>query len=278
MRTLLLADDSVTIQRVIELTFADEDVRVVSVGDGRRALQWLERESPDIVLADVGLPGVDGYALTTWIRQSSRLRRTPVLLMAGAFEPVDEAQSRQVGCDGVLVKPFEPHELVSRVRGLIEDFGTDRQSSEPPPDDEQARGWRPVELDPAQVVARFPSAPRPQAAAMAVAAPVVQAASAASAERAPEPAWDQIPAAAGERREPPLPPRVALANAFSALLAAEQATAAAPPAPVLSDAVVEAAVRKALVRMTDNIVRRIVVETAERLIREEIEKIKSASE
>ena len=78
-----------------------------------------------------------------------------------------------------------------------------------------------------------------------------------------------------------MPSRVSLANAFSALLAAEQSTQTAAPAPAeiaLSDAVVEDAVRRALVRMTDGIVRRIVVETAERLIREEIEKIKADSE
>ena len=83
-------------------------------------------------------------------------------------------------------------------------------------------------------------------------------------------------------REAALPSRVSLANAFSALLAAEQsAHSAQTPAPAqtaLPDAVVEEAVRRALVRMTDSIVRRIVVETAERLIREEIEKIKADSE
>ncbi len=70
-KTLLLADDSVTIQRVIELTFAHEDIRVVSVSDGRRAVQWLEGEWPDIVLADVDVPEVDGYEIAA----SSRSRR-----------------------------------------------------------------------------------------------------------------------------------------------------------------------------------------------------------
>jgi CheY-like chemotaxis protein len=53
---LLLADDSVTIQRVIELTFADEDVQVVAVGDGKKAIASIEADPPDIVLAEVGLP------------------------------------------------------------------------------------------------------------------------------------------------------------------------------------------------------------------------------
>jgi CheY-like chemotaxis protein len=59
-RTLLLADDSLTIQRVIELTFADEDVRVVAVGDGRKAVDAIKAQPPDLGLADVGMPEMDG--------------------------------------------------------------------------------------------------------------------------------------------------------------------------------------------------------------------------
>ncbi len=118
-KTLLLADDSVTIQRVIELTFAHEDIRVVSVSDGRRAVQWLENDRPDIVLTDVDVPEVDGYELAQFIRQSPRLQQVPVLLLAGAFEPVDQDRVQEIGCDGVLVKPFEPQQLVSRVKELL---------------------------------------------------------------------------------------------------------------------------------------------------------------
>ena len=98
-RTLLLADGSITIQRVIELTFAHEDVRVMSVGDGRRAMQVLETEQPDVVLLDVDLPEMDGYALAAHIRRVPRLKDVPVLLLAGAFEPVDQdaGARRRVG-------------------------------------------------------------------------------------------------------------------------------------------------------------------------------------
>ena len=58
---LLLADDSVTIQRVIELTFADEDVQVIAVGDGKQAINRAQQDPPDIILADVGMPERDGY-------------------------------------------------------------------------------------------------------------------------------------------------------------------------------------------------------------------------
>ena len=116
---LLLADDSVTIQRVIELTFADEDVQVVAVGDGKQAIERVRADRPDIVLADVGMPERDGYEVAAFIKGDPSLAHIPVLLLTGAFEPVDEARARAVGCDGVLVKPFEPQMVISRVRDLL---------------------------------------------------------------------------------------------------------------------------------------------------------------
>ena len=117
---LLLADDSVTIQRVIELTFADEDMQVVAVGDGEKAI--------------ASHPGATGRtscwptsacrnATATRSPRSSRANHEfahiPVLLLTGAFEPIDEARARAVGCDGVLVKPFEPQMVISRVKDLL---------------------------------------------------------------------------------------------------------------------------------------------------------------
>lgn len=116
---LLLADDSVTIQRVIKLTFADEDVEVVTVGDGNQAVASIDKQPPDIVLADVAMPGRTGYDVAQHIRTSPRLAHIPVLLLTGAFEPVDEARASEVGCDGVLAKPFEPEVVVSRVKELL---------------------------------------------------------------------------------------------------------------------------------------------------------------
>jgi CheY-like chemotaxis protein len=117
--TLLLADDSVTIQRVIELTFADEDVTVVAVSDGDQAIERLEASPPDIVLADIGMPGKNGYEVAQYMRQSPKLAHIPVVLLTGAFEPVDQARANEAGCDGVLAKPFEPQMVISRVKELL---------------------------------------------------------------------------------------------------------------------------------------------------------------
>ena len=117
--TLLLADDSVTIQRVIELTFADEDIRVIAVGDGQQAIDRITADPPDIVLADIGMPERDGYEVATFIKEDPALAHIPVVLLTGAFEPVDEDRARQVGCDAVLVKPFEPQVVIDRVHELL---------------------------------------------------------------------------------------------------------------------------------------------------------------
>jgi CheY-like chemotaxis protein len=118
-RTLLLADDSVTIQRVIELTFADEDILVVAVGDGDQAIERLETAPPDIVLADVGMPGMNGYEVARHIKTTPKLAHIPVVLLTGAFEPVDRNKAAAVGCDGVLAKPFEPQIVIGRVKELL---------------------------------------------------------------------------------------------------------------------------------------------------------------
>ena len=79
---LLLADDSVTIQRVIELTFADENVQVVAVGDGKAAIESLKSDRPDIVLADVGMPEHDGYEVAAFIKGDPATAHIPVFRLA----------------------------------------------------------------------------------------------------------------------------------------------------------------------------------------------------
>ena len=118
-QTLLLADDSLTIQRVIELTFAGEDIKVVAVSDGDQAIARLDSEPPDIVLADVGMPGRTGYDVAQHVKQSPSLAHIPVVLLTGAFEPVDQAKAAAVGCDAVLAKPFDPQLVIGRVRELL---------------------------------------------------------------------------------------------------------------------------------------------------------------
>lgn len=118
-KTLLLADDSVTIQKVVGITFANEDVELVTVDNGDDALIRAREIRPDLVLADIGMPGLDGYALCSAIRKDPDLSHTPVLLLTGTFETYDEQRAQQVGASGHISKPFEAQTLVDRVLGLL---------------------------------------------------------------------------------------------------------------------------------------------------------------
>jgi CheY-like chemotaxis protein len=116
-RRILLADDSVTIQKVIELTFMDEDYEVRAVSNGDEAVTLLSSINPDFVIADVHMPGANGYEVC---RRAKRIRPDlPVLLLVGTFEPFDEAQARAVGADSHLKKPFDSQELLQRVEELL---------------------------------------------------------------------------------------------------------------------------------------------------------------
>jgi CheY-like chemotaxis protein len=301
---LLLADDSVTIQRVIELTFADEDVEVTVVGDGKQAIERIVADRPDIVLADIGMPERDGYEVAAFIKNDPRFAGIPVILLTGAFEPLDEDRARKVGCDGVLVKPFEPQVVINRVKELL-------------------AGRRPVApaaIGPAAAEARDRVIDRLD---RALAPPPVPAAAptsgdaledyfdrldAAFANRGAPPGaarvedrHEDLSAGIGERHQPPPQTTPAgedpmttwdpdltadegparqpnLANAFAALLAAEEGdTSVAFPAfapPVVSDEMIEDIVGRVIARMGDSVVRQAVTEVAERLVRQEIERIK----
>jgi CheY-like chemotaxis protein len=116
-KKLLLADDSITIQKIVDLTFADEGVTVLSVNNGREAIEKLSEFAPDIVLADLFMPQLSGYEVCEHIKQNEQLKHIPVILLVGSFEPFDEAEARRVGANDTLTKPFQS------IRNLIDKVG-----------------------------------------------------------------------------------------------------------------------------------------------------------
>lgn len=116
---LLLADDSITIQKVVELVLAEEDFQIKSVSNGEDALKLLSTFKPDIVLADIEMPKINGYNLCEKIKKNPSTSHVPVILLAGAFEPIDEELARQVGADDVVIKPFESQELISKINAAL---------------------------------------------------------------------------------------------------------------------------------------------------------------
>jgi CheY-like chemotaxis protein len=116
---ILLADDSITIQKVIELTFSDEDFELHTVGNGQKAIDEIRAIMPHIVLCDIIMPEKNGYEVCEFIKTNADLKHIPVLLLTGAFEPFDQERARNAGCDGFLAKPFEPQTLISKVKELL---------------------------------------------------------------------------------------------------------------------------------------------------------------
>jgi CheY-like chemotaxis protein len=143
-RKLLLADDSATIQKVIDLTFADEGVRVVTVNNGQEAIDLLPEVQPDIVLADVFMPARNGYEVCEYVKTNEKLKHIPVMLLVGSFEPFDEAEARRVGADDILTKPFQSiRRLIDRVGSLVSSPPAEKESptaelpTVPEPEEEQ---------------------------------------------------------------------------------------------------------------------------------------------
>lgn len=118
---ILLADDSVTVQKIITLTFKDEHVDVETVNNGDEAINKLQYLRPSLVMADVSIPGRDGYQICEYVKNHPDLRHIPVVLLVPAYEPFDAEKARRMGADTHLTKPFQSIKaLITTVKNLIE--------------------------------------------------------------------------------------------------------------------------------------------------------------
>jgi CheY-like chemotaxis protein len=143
---ILLADDSITIQKVVNLTFADEGIEVVAVSNGDQAERRLSEVNPDLVLADIFMPGKNGYELCEAIKENPQFANVPVVLLVGAFEPFDQTEALRVRADAHLTKPFESRTLVETVRRLIS--ATPRTTTAPIAPTSDADGGHDEAVDP----------------------------------------------------------------------------------------------------------------------------------
>lgn len=118
-KRILLADDSITIQKVVELTFSDGDYEVTAVNNGARAIAKLGEMRPDIILSDIIMPEKNGYEVCEYVKSHPEHRNIPVVLLTGTFEPFDPDRAEKAGCDAVVTKPFESQSLIHKVEELI---------------------------------------------------------------------------------------------------------------------------------------------------------------
>ncbi len=118
-KKILLADDSVTIQKVVELTFAEGDYQVVCVSNGKAAIEKVKESRPDILLCDIIMPEVSGYEVAEFVKRNPAFSAIPVILLTGTFEPFDEDKARLSGADTFITKPFDSRMLVEKVESLL---------------------------------------------------------------------------------------------------------------------------------------------------------------
>jgi CheY-like chemotaxis protein len=167
---ILVADDNSNIQKMVGLALKDQGIDVVAVGNGEAAVRKISDVRPDLVLADVFMPVRNGYEVCRYVKEDSSLSHIPVILLVGAFDPLDEQEAQRVGADGVLKKPFVPPDpLISMVKSALTRAGiTVASSAPPPPPSSSDRPPVPLRLGqdilggPGPASTRYPSGPPAQ--------------------------------------------------------------------------------------------------------------------
>lgn len=245
-RKIFLADDSITIQKVVELTFPEVDYEVTCVGNGAQAIDRIRNNVPDIALLDVIMPEKNGYEVCAQVKRDPELKWMPVLLISGAFEPFDEKRASEAGADGRLTKPFESRALVAKVEELM--------TMHPHP-------GRPVEEPkPAPAIAATVAAsplPAPPATTVPPAA-TAQTARISSKELFPPVPQGASPRTMPATQTPPAPVRPAQTRpAGPAAAQPPLAGPAAAPAVQISPDVIDRAVREALAGISEKVVREV---------------------
>ncbi|ETW93464.1 MAG: Fis family transcriptional regulator [Candidatus Entotheonella factor] len=173
-KTLLLVEDSFTIQKLVESTFTSAGYQVAIANDAREGLAKLPMVSPDIVLADASMPEMDGFQLCQTIRSTQGFERIPVLLLTSRFAAYDEVQGQRSGVTGYLTKPFDSYSLLSLVQQLVDKpLSAAAGAWEPPPSDTQPEEFTlpvpgnsdiaPNHIAPSPGLTALSGAPMPQA-------------------------------------------------------------------------------------------------------------------
>jgi CheY-like chemotaxis protein len=117
--TVYFIDDSATMREVIKIAFRRENIHVITCADATSALNQFEQHPPDVVITDVIMPDQDGYSVCSQIKQNPQFGKTPVILMSGVVNKSVADRAVAVQADELVRKPFQPQELIGRVRSLL---------------------------------------------------------------------------------------------------------------------------------------------------------------
>ncbi len=116
---ILVVDDDKQIVRLVQSYLEKAGYSVLTAYDGDDAQRVIRREHPDLVVLDLMLPGRDGYEITRWLRADPHLAATPILMLTARVEDGDKVLGLELGADDYLTKPFNPREVVARVRAIL---------------------------------------------------------------------------------------------------------------------------------------------------------------
>ncbi len=153
---LLIADDSTTIQKVFERTFPPAEFTLSFVNNGEEAWAKVRTERPNVIIADINMPAKNGYELCEDLKKDPALKDIPVLLLIGILDDFDEDESRRVGADGFIIKPFEGNAAISKVREALAKGGSALPAEGP-----AGEGAEEI-MEMADIVAKPAAAPPPQ--------------------------------------------------------------------------------------------------------------------
>ena len=128
---ILVVDDSITIQKIVAMAFENEDAEVEGIGDGQKAFDRIPDFKPDIVLADVDMPGLNGFELCKKIKGASDLKNIKVMLLSSDFEGFDEALFKKCRAENHISKPFKSVDIVEMVTRVMQEANTTEDEDEP---------------------------------------------------------------------------------------------------------------------------------------------------
>lgn len=127
---ILVIDDDRIILEMLNLALGKADYEVLPAGDGEEGLRLFREEKPDLVIADIAMPGIDGYQVVSQIREIERgERRTPVIILTAHEQSVMRAYAQELGADMYLTKPVTPRQLVEHIKTLVEKFKNSEAST-----------------------------------------------------------------------------------------------------------------------------------------------------
>ena len=162
MPKILIADDNSNIQKMAKLALKDQGYEVVGVSNGEAAVRKLPEVNPDVVLADVFMPVRNGYEVCEFVKKDSRFAHIPVVLLVGAFDPIDEHEVKRVGADEILQKPFVPPDpLIALVKLMVEKSVAARAAAAPGPKIDAERTVQLTREEVAGLAGQAPAAAEP---------------------------------------------------------------------------------------------------------------------